>query len=156
MTAEQHLRRFAVDREWPASRQLGFKHPNRLVGFPLERLMRAIFTAISGGRRLPDTRIQLEGRTYNWGTDNAIITPEGDGILFAIRCFGVLPGDGVDESWHMVVGDQVRIIVPEATDYTPSELHFQLGATQEAIEAATDAILTCASAAELVLLRRTD
>src|SRR2546423_8054925 len=122
MTPEQQLRYFVVDHAWPAARTLVFGVPTRAS---LDSLVRAIFVALSGGRRLPTERVSM-------GSDTGLVTPEGDGMLFALRNFGAVPGDCVEEIWHMVIRNEVRIILGSEIQSSQGELTVELAATREA------------------------
>jgi hypothetical protein len=157
MTPVEHLREYACDRHaWPVTRELAFTYGRHLRDLDLTAMLRSIYDELSGGVALPAEAIWLDGTTYNWGQDTALVTERGDGLLFATHCFGALPGDGIDHVHHLLVGEQIRMICEIGWDYTQRELAIDVSATAEAIDVATDALLEHAATAGLQLVRRVD
>lgn len=149
------LRDRACDRaEWPHRRHLSFVYTD-VSGFDTLGVMRAIYAALAPTSELPAAP-EVGGETYNWGTDEAYQSFEGDGILVAEHCFGAMPGDGVDIVYHLLVRDDVAVIVDDGTDYTQNNLVFEIGATAEMLDVATDVILQIVTAAGLAFAARED
>jgi hypothetical protein len=122
--------------------------------FKLATLLKRWFAMLAPGRPLPEWPTSLETRTYNFGTDQAYRTAEGDGILVADRCFGALPGDGVETIWTVTVRDEMSLVVEQQLDSIQDTFVFRLSASADTIDIATDALLQVAAAEGLVFVRR--
>jgi len=135
------------------SRELAFTGPDGAgaVGIPLAPLLREVFALLAPDRPQATTSTWVAGHSYNWGRDRAYLTAEGDGLLLADHCFGALPGDGVDTIYHLLVGDDVVIVVEVGHDYAQSMLQFKLAATPEVFDVANDVLLQVATARGLAL-----
>lgn len=165
MTAEQ-LRERVCDRAvWPCGRDLvfgNFPEIARLHGLRLG-LARAIYQQLAPGCVLPEQPTTLSPCTYNLlpapdddeHEDRVYMTSRGDGILVAEHYWGVAL-EGVDNVYHVLVRDEIAVIFDEGSDYTASTMTFQLSTKPDTIDAATDVVLACATAAGLILLRRND
>lgn len=72
------------------------------------------------------------GHSYNARSDDAWVAPDGSGVLRAEHWFGGLPGDGVDEVWHVLPGGGRRVVFDVCTDSTQNELDLTLSADDAA------------------------
>ena len=68
------------------------------------------------------------GHCYNARGDDAWIAPDGSGVIRAEHWFGGLPGDGVDDVWHVLPGGGRRVCFEVCTDSTQNELEVTLSA----------------------------
>ena len=138
-------------------RALEFRHPSgeRVNGLPLFDWLKELFALLAPGCALPDEPL-TGGRTYNWGSDKAYWTVDGDGILIAEYCFGAVPGDGLELIFHLSVGKDISVVVTQGLDYSQHEYEFRVVATSETIDVVTDALLQTFESKDLVLVRRTD
>jgi hypothetical protein len=138
------------------TRVLEFAGPGggSVLHVPLEPILRELFSRLAPGRPLAETPVRVEPRRYNWDDDYAYRTAEGDGLLVAAYCFGALPGDGVDDIYHLTIGDDLALQVTQGRDYSQGTFEFELSATAETIDVTTDALLTIAAARGLELVRR--
>ena len=138
-------------------RVLEFRHPSgeRVNQSPLHAWLKELFALLAPGRALPDEPV-TGGRTYNWGSDQAYWTVDGDGILIAQQCFGAVPGDGIDLIFHVTVGKDISVVVTQGMDYSQHEYELRIVATSETIDVVTDAVLQTIEGKGLVLVRRAD
>lgn len=155
----------AVDRlrarvlgSWPCARDLVFSYragerdpldfEAALPEIDLGPIAQAIFAKLAPGRLLPALE-RVDGHTYDWGEDAASITAEGDGILvadYAVRepVRDVGPSRTV---YHVVVSEDACATIETgsaAQRVAQPRLVVRLSATVDAIDIATDAILSLA------------
>ena len=135
-------------------RKVEFAGPNNesVTRFALEPLLRAWFAMLAPDRTLSQTRTSPAERKYNLGSDDAYRTLEGDGILISRRHFGAVPGDGIETEYEVDVGE-IGLVVIQQNDSTQDTLVFEISATPETIDVATDALLQVAAAKGLVLVQ---
>lgn len=97
-----------------------------------ERLARTVYDALHPDAALPATSASFDshvhGHSYNARGDDAWIADDGTGVLRAEHWFGGLPGDGVDEVWHVLPGGGRRVVFDVCTDSTQNELAVTLSA----------------------------
>ena len=138
-------------------RDLEFRDPDDAVGrYPADRLLKALFAVLVPDKPLAMTPERPDERAYNWGVDEAYRNVDGDGLLIAERCFGAVPGDGIDVHYHLTIGDAVAVHVVVGQDYSQDTLVFEIRASAEMIDVATDAMLKLAIEESLRLVRRVD
>lgn len=82
------------------------------------------------------------GRCYNARDDDAWIASDGTGVIRAEHWYGGLPGDGVDDVWHVLPGGGRRVMFDVCTDSTQRELDVTLSADDAATLAALRAHIT--------------
>jgi len=99
-------------------------------GIYLLSFLEQVFTQLTGGQL--DERSRDGGTTYNWGTDVAHLTHDGDGVLFAQKHFGVLPGDGIDSWTHLMLPDDTHVAFALGEDYMQREVALDGWGTDEA------------------------
>jgi hypothetical protein len=97
----------------------------------LRGLFRELYSALAPAGESLSEQVTDGARTYNWGTDVAWVTSKGNGVLLAEHCIGPLPGDGVDEVFHAVAENRVRVMLDWATDYTQDDVRFKVSANSE-------------------------
>jgi hypothetical protein len=147
------LRDRVVDRApWPHQRHLCFDRFQSLDrgndwG---HRTALALYRYLRPEGALSEAPVTLEcwthGRAYNWKDDQGWLGPDGGGVLFAQECFGAMPGDGVDEVWHVAPDRDRCVIFDEGTDHTQYTLNALVSAQEsdahEALVAAVQRYFT--------------
>lgn len=128
------LRARAVDRApWPVSTRLVTPvAPVTREHAWGERAALAVYGSLRPEVALPEAPTAIDpyahGRCYNARGDDAWVAPDGTGVIRAEHWFGGLPGDGVDDVWHVLPGGGRRVLFEVCTDSTQNELELTLSA----------------------------
>jgi hypothetical protein len=136
--------------------EFGIRDSRGVVDIPLWPIFKSVFAMLAPGRQLPEHARAAKERLYNWGTDEEYFTAEGDGLYVADRWFGALRGDGIETHYELRIRDEIVIGVVQMRDSIQDTFTFSIGATLEAIDVVTDALIQVAEARKLGLVRRSD
>ena len=122
---------------------------------PAEQVLKKLFAVLAPDRPLPDTPSAAAERSQNWGVDQEYRTAQGDGVRIAEYCYGAVAGEGIDTIYSLRIGSELSVFVT-VHDYAQDTLVFELHASPEILDVATDALLQVARATGLKLARRDD
>ena len=140
-------------------RDLEFTGPKGqgVTGLRAEPVLMKLFAVLAPDQPLPDTPTTPAERHHSWGLEQEYRNAQGDGLLIGEQCVNsALPGENVDTVYSLRIGNELLVVVEVAQDYTQDTLVFEVHATPEMLDIATDALLSIAKAAGLVLARRNE